>query len=296
MTRLTGLAGILIISFSAIFVRLADVSPITAAFFRVAYALPVLLVIRLFVTDHRTPRQRLLALVAGALFSIDITLWHTSIEFIGAGLSTVVANSQVLWVGLLAWVLLGERPSRTAFAVVPVVLVGIALIGGLGRADAYGEEPLLGALLSLGAGVAYSVFLLVLRAANTEDSHPVGPLLDAGVGSLLILLVVGQFDSGFSLAFSWPSHGWLLALGVVVHAIGWVMISLVLPRLPALETSVMLLLQPAMTVLWAQLLFTETLSAIQWTGMALAFGGIVLAGLRGVSSVTRSAAPATPDP
>lgn len=296
MTRLTGLAGILIISFSAIFVRLADVSPITAAFFRVAYAVPILAIARLFVTDSRSRRQRLLALGAGVLFSIDIALWHTSIEFIGAGLSTVVANSQVLWVGLMAWAVLGERPSRTAFAIVPIVLAGIALIGGIGQSDAYGEDPLLGALLALGAGVAYSVFLLVLRAANTRDSHPIGPLLDAGVGAMVVLFVVGQFEADFSLAFTWPAHGWLLALGIVVHAFGWVLISVVLPRLPALETSVMLLLQPATTVLWAQLLFTEALSAVQWVGMALVLGGILFAGVRGVSGVRRLPAPVTPDP
>lgn len=296
MTRLVGLAGILTISFSAIFVRLADVAPTTAAFYRVGYAIPALLVMRLVAGDRRTRRERAMALAAGVLFSVDVMLWHISIEYIGAGLSTVVANSQVLWVGLIAWLVLGERPSRTAFAVVPVVLVGIALIGGLGRTDAYGSDPILGAVLALAAGVAYSLFLLVFRAANPRLMHPAGPLLDASVGAALVLLVVSRFDDAFSFAITFPAHGWLIALGVVVHAGGWVLISVVLPRLPALETSVMLLLQPAATVLWAQLIFTETLSMVQWTGVAVVLGGILFAGARGVAEVRRAGGRATPDP
>ena len=45
MIHLLALAGVLTISFSAIFVRLASVSPVTATFFRAAYAVPVLFVI-----------------------------------------------------------------------------------------------------------------------------------------------------------------------------------------------------------------------------------------------------------
>ena len=42
MTRIIALVGVTSISFSAIFVRLADVAPATAGLFRAAYALPLL--------------------------------------------------------------------------------------------------------------------------------------------------------------------------------------------------------------------------------------------------------------
>jgi drug/metabolite transporter (DMT)-like permease len=62
---------------------------------------------------------------------------------------------------------------------------------------------------------------------------------------------------------------------------GWLLIAGALPRLPALETSVMLLVQPALTVLWARLLFDESLAAIQWTGVAIVMTGVAIAGARG---------------
>jgi drug/metabolite transporter (DMT)-like permease len=292
VTRLTALTGIVIISFSAIFVRLADVAPTTAAFFRVAYAVPVLLVAVRFVADDRTRRERLLAFAAGGLLAIDLSLWHISIGLLGAGLSTVVANSQVLWVGLLAWVIHREHPSRVAFTIVPLVLVGIALIGGLGRQDAYGENPGLGALLALGAGVTYTGFLLMLRASNRRLAPTPGPLLDATAGAAVGMLVLAPFDQGFSFVPTWPAHGWLLLLGTLVQVFGWLMITQALPRLPALDTSVMLLLQPALTIVWARLIFTETLSTVQWAGVALVLGGILAASLLG----TVRSSPGSADP
>lgn len=292
MTRLTALVGIVTISFSAIFVRFADVSPTTAAFFRGAYAVPVLLVAMLFVTDTRTRGERLLAFAAGGLLAIDLVLWHTAIIHIGAGLSTVVANSQVLWVGLLAWIIFRERPSTVAFAVVPVVLVGIALIGGIGSTDAYGDNPGLGALLALGAGITYTGFLLMLRNSNRRLAPTPGPLLDASAGAAVGTLLLSPLDADFSLAFSWPAHGWLLLLGTLIQVFGWLLITKALPRLPALDTSVMLLLQPALTVVWARILFTETLAPLQWLGVGLVMAGILVASLRG----TVRAAPAAVDP
>lgn len=290
VTRLTALIGIVTISFSAILVRLADVSPATAAFFRVAYAVPVLLVALHFVTDTRTRKERLLAFAAGGLLAVDLTLWHTAIIYIGAGLSTVVANSQVLWVGLFAWIIHRERPSVAAFAIVPVVLVGIGLIGGIGSSDAYGENPSLGAILALGAGVTYTGFLLMLRAANRRLAPTPGPLLDASAGAVLGMLLLAPFDSDFSFAFTWPAHGWLLLLGTLIQAFGWLLITKALPRLPALDTSVMLLLQPALTIVWARMIFTESLGVLQWAGVALVLVGILIASLLGTVRPTPPAA------
>lgn len=279
MTRLAALGGIVGISFSAIFFRLAEVSPATGAFFRTVYALPVLALIWLVFRrrqDDRSGRDRLLAFGAGILLAIDLILWHQAIEFIGAGLATVLANIQVVFVGLAAWVIYRERPTAWALVLVPVVFVGVALISGLGRSDAYGEDPVAGVVFGVLAGAAYSVFLLTLRASNRRLVPPAGPLLDATAGAVIGSAVFGLIDPAFSLEWSWPTHGWLIVLALVAQVFGWLLVTRTLPRLPALETSVMLLTQPMLTVLWAFLIFTERLSVLQWTGIALVLGGVGL--------------------
>jgi drug/metabolite transporter (DMT)-like permease len=234
---------------------------------------------------HRDPRPasaRRLAFLAGLLLAADLAAWHLAIDLIGAGIATLIANLQVVVVGMLAWLLHRERPSATAFAVVPIALVGVALLSGLGRDDAYGSDPVAGVLMGLVAAATYAGFLLVFRASNRHHLAPAaGPLFDATLGAAVGSLVIGVWDGGFSLVPEWPSHGWLLALALVSQTAAWLLISHALPRLAALETSVLLLLQPAATIVWAQLLFTENLSALQWTGVALVLAGIAVAARRG---------------
>ena len=283
MTRLFALLGILGISFSAILVKQADVSPSTAAFFRTAYAVPVLFLLWALIRrrDRRPASLRWMAGGAGLFLALDLAVWHRSIALIGAGLATVLANTQVVFVGLAAWVIHRERPTGLAFVTIPVVFAGVVLISGLGRADAFGDDPLGGVAFGLVAGASYTVFLLVFRASNRGLAPTAGPLLDATVGAAIGSLIGGLADPDFSFAITWPAHGWLLALALVSQVGGWLLIAAALPRVPALETSVMLLLQPMATVLWGFLIFAEYLSAAQWAGVALVLGGVGALTLRG---------------
>ena len=154
MVHLLALLGVLCISFSAIFVRLAAVSPVTATFYRGAYAVPVLLVIWLAqrAQDRRGPRERWVAIVSGLLLALDLNLWHESIAMVGAGLGTVIANVQVVFVAAAAWALYGERPASGRIVTIAAVLGGVALTSGLARHDAYGARPVAGALVGVLAG------------------------------------------------------------------------------------------------------------------------------------------------
>src|SRR2546428_9075634 len=113
MLHLLALLGVLTISFSAVFVRLAAVSPVTATFYRATYALPLLAIAWRFQRSHdrRTRRERWLAFGSGLMLAIDLDLWHESIALVGAGLSTVIANVQVVFVAAAAWILFRENLS-----------------------------------------------------------------------------------------------------------------------------------------------------------------------------------------
>ncbi len=142
------LAGALAISFSAILFRLSHVSASTGAFYRCVWALPPLYVLARLEDRRygpRGPRARRLAWLAGLFLAADLVLWHNAIEQVGAGLATVLGNTQVVLVGLIAWVLLGERPHRSSLTAIPVVGLGVVLISGALEQGAYGSNPPLGA-------------------------------------------------------------------------------------------------------------------------------------------------------
>ena len=88
----------------------------------------------------RPLRQRALAWLAGVLFALDLIAWHYGIEQVGAGLATVLGNLQVVFVGLLAWAILGESPSALQLGGVALVLCGL-LIATTGRRQASVAEP-----------------------------------------------------------------------------------------------------------------------------------------------------------
>jgi drug/metabolite transporter (DMT)-like permease len=159
---------------------------------------------------------------------------------------------------------------------------GVVLISGLGREDAYGSNPAMGVVYGVLTGITYAGFLLIFRNSNRRALAPsAGPLLDATFGATVGSLLFAFTDPHFSLAWSWPQHGWLIALALVAQVLGWLMISSSLPRLPALETSVVLLIQPMLTVLWGWLIFSEHLSPIQWAGAILVLGGISIISIFG---------------
>lgn len=283
MVRLLATFGILIISFSAIFVRLADVEPSTSAFFRTAYALPALAILWWIRRrrDLRSAAERRLAFVSGLFLGVDIELFHYTIEKIGAGLATVLGNTQVIFIALAAWLVYGERPRREALAILPLVMVGVVLIAGVGQDDAYGPDPAAGVVLGLFTGLTYAAYLFTVRASNRSLSPAVGSLFDATAGALVACAIFGWFDGGLDLVPHWPAHGWLLALALGSQVLGWTLIQQAMPRLPALETSVMLLMQPMLTMFWGYLLFAENLSLGQWSGVALVVGGIGFLSWRG---------------
>jgi len=266
-----------------VWVRLAAAPPETAAFLRMAYALPALLLLWLPMRrgDRRSRRERLLAVAAGGVLAVDLAFWHRSIGLIGAGLATVLANTQVVFVGVAAWLLHRERPTLLARALVPAVFAGVALISGLGMPDAYGIDPVMGAVCGLLTGVSYSAFLLVFRASNRVLAPAVGPLLDATIGAAGASLIIGLADGGLRVDLAWRAHLWLAALALGSQVLGWLLIARALPRMAALDSSVLLLLQPLAAVLWGHLVFAETMSPVQWAGVVLVLAGVGLLSLRG---------------
>lgn len=275
-----GALGALVIAFSAILVRLAEVSPSTAAFFRCLYALPVLGALAWWERRRygpRSRRDRLLALGAGVLLAADLTVWHHSIEAVGAGLATVLGNIQVVFVGLIAWAALGERPDNSALASIPVVFVGVVLISGVIGAGAYGDDPALGVIFGVLTALMYALFILSLREGNADVRRPAGPLFDATLTSTLFSALGGVAVGDIEWTPGLESQAWLLVLGLSSQVLGWLLISVSLPQLPAVVTSILLMLQPVGAVILGAVLLSEAPSTVQLAGVVVVLGGVAVA-------------------
>src|SRR5438874_3459325 len=272
--------GAVAIAFSSILVRLSHASPSTAAIFRCAYALPVLGLLA-WREDQRLGRrgwaERRVAVASGVFFAADLILWHHSIADIGAGLATVLANVQVVLVPLVAWAVLSERPGGRLLAALPIALGGVVLISGVLEHGAYGRDPARGAVYGLAAGVAYVGFLLLLRHGGSDLRRPAGPLFDATATAAVLCVIAGVIIGDADLSPDWPGAGWLLTLALTSQVVGWLLIAISLPRLPAALTALLLTVQPVGSVALAALIFTESPSGLQLAGMVLVLLGLLVA-------------------
>ena len=226
---------------------------------------------------RRPWRTRAWAWLAGAFFAADLIAWHHSIEYVGAGLATVLGNTQVLLVGLLAWLLFRERPSRPLLVAIPVAMGGIVLISGVLENGAYGENPPLGVVFGILTGIAYTGFLLTLRHGSSDLRRFAGPLYDATFAAALLTIPAGLALGDLDFLPPPSAQGWLIVLALSSQVLGWLLITISLPRLPAVVTSVLLTLQPVCSVLFAAILLGESPSALQLLGVAAILSGLLIA-------------------
>ena len=98
----------------------------------------------------------------------------------------------------------------------------------------------------------------------------------AGVAGALL----GELD----LVPRWPAHGWLVTLALTSQVLGWLLIAVALPRLPASLTSVVLTVQPVCSVLLGIVLLGEEPAPLQLAGVAVIVAGIVIATRRAGAS------------
>ena len=273
------LIGAFAICFSGILYRLSEVSPTTGAFYRCVWALPFLLPLAIWERRRlgpAPPGMRSAAWLAGAFFAADLIVWHYAIEEVGAGLATVLGNMQVVIVGVLAWALFRERPANSSLYAIPVAALGIVLISGTLEDGAYGDNPALGAVYGVLTGLAYSGFLLALRRSS-DPRRIAGPLFEATLASAVFVVPAGLLLG--NLDFAPPLEGtlWLIALALSSQVVGWLLISVSLSRLPTALTSVLLTLQPLLSVLFAAWLVDERPSPLQLVGAAAILAGLLIA-------------------
>lgn len=272
--------GSVLIAWSGIFVRLAELPATTSAFLRCSYAVPLLALLSWWWrrSGRSTPldtRQWHWSIVAGVCFGADLVFWHVSIGAVGAGLATVLGNTQVVLFPLGAWLVWRERPTPRQLLVLPLLLVGIVFIAGVFGSDSYGSDPVLGAITGLLTGVAYAGFLLAMRAGAPDGGRtPVASLTIATTVAGLVAAVVGIVAGSFEPAPTWPAHGWMLLLAWGCQVLAWLLIAGSLTRVTAARVSLLLLVQPVTALLLGMLVLAEDPSLQQWIGALLVLGGV----------------------
>lgn len=275
--------GAVLLSFAPVLVRVANVGPTPAGFYRMAVGgviLAGLVVVRR--GRWRGARGYLpIAVVSGACFAADLAFWHRSIHLVGPGLATILANFQVFVLAGFGIVMLKEHASPRLLLAIPLAVAGLFLVFGIewGTLDmAYRWGVAFGLLTA----VSYASYLLTLRLARqrAEGADVMATVATLSLVSAVILAVAVRLEGESFAIPSGGTAGILLAYAVLIQVIAWVLISSGLPRLAASQAGLLLLLQPTLAFVWDIVMFQRPTSAIELVGALLTLGAIYL-GLTG---------------
>lgn len=283
---LSVLAGAIMISFAAVFVRLSEVAPTTSGFYRMAFGAVVWAALLIAVPAMRQGWRThwLSSSLIASFFCLDIWLWHQSIAYIGPGLSTLLANFQVFVLTIVGVVFFKEHVHWRFGLGVALAMAGLWLLFGREWAS-LSAQARLGVWLGLMTAGAYALYLLSLRGFQLKHTaiRPEARLMQVTVCCGIMLGLINVLEGhGFAIP-SWSSFWALMALGALCQVLGWLLITKSLPLLPAGLVGLLLLIQPAASVGWDVWFFSLDLSPGKLMGACLALMGIYL-GLRAANS------------
>lgn len=271
--------GAVMISFSAVWVKLAQVTPTVSAFYRVGFGTLFLAIIFAFRREKLWQGWSCLgmSLAAALFFAMDLYAWHRSIGYVGPGLATILGNFEVFLVPLAGLLFYGERVNLRFVASVPVAVAGLFMIVGV-RWDQLNSDYRTGIYYGLATAVFYTGFLMVLRKLQSHESKPSAVLSLMVVSAATTIYLAAEIArAGESFAIPTLQSGMCLAaLGLMSQTVGWLLITHSLPRIPAAISGLVLLLQPSLAFLWDVIFFGRETSATAWIGVGLALAAIYL--------------------
>ncbi|MEP0964219.1 MAG: DMT family transporter [Roseobacter sp.] len=182
---------------------------------------------------------------------------------------TTVAHVSIIYATVpfvaaaLAWMVIGERPSRSAITASLVSLIGVAIIVGLGS-----EGQLSGNLLAFGMTFSLAIMMVIAR------KHDTIPTLPAACVSALISAAVAVPLSD-NIGVSGHDLGLLALFGVVNSAVGLALFTIGSRFLPPIETALIGALDAPLAPIWVWLFFAEMPSIATLTGGAIVFCAVL---------------------
>jgi drug/metabolite transporter (DMT)-like permease len=254
-------------------VRLADVGPVAAGFWRLALALPFLALVA--IRQHRGQAAAgwgLIAIVAvgGLFFAADLAAWHEGIVRTKLANATLFGNFASFLFAIYGFVLLKTLPRPAQLLALLLAAGGTLLL--LGGSYELSRVHVTGDLLALLAGLFYTFYLIAVdRARRRMQPWPVLAIATAGgtLPLLIFALALGEqiVPQDWTAVILLSISSQLIGQGLLVYAMGHV---------SPVVTGLCFLTQPIASALIGWLAFDEGLSAGDGIGALLIGAALVL--------------------
>jgi len=231
---------------------------------RSAFAIVALLI----AVPSTRARWTLPVLLVGASQAATMLLFVSSTKLTTAANAIFLQSTAPLYVLLLAPMLLREPVSRTDLYFLAAFLGGLAIIFvGDASPTSTAPNPALGNWLGVASGVAWASTVMGYRWAARDPSVFGAALL---AGNVIVALV--------AIPLGWPitatAQDWAIVafLGVFQISLSYAFLAIAMREVPALEASLLMLLEPVLNPVWTWLVHGERVGPASLVG-----GAIVLA-------------------
>lgn len=209
---------------------------------------------------------------------VGITYAATLVLFVLANKLTTAANAiflqstAPLYVLFLAPWLLGERAKPRDLVVMALIAVGLSLffVAGEPPRDT-APQPLIGNVLAVCSGLTWALTLLGLRWLEKLGAEPGAGLGSVVIGNVMAAAVCLPLAGGLAYGHF---GDWLLVayLGVFQIGAAYALLTRGFRHVPAIEASLLILVEPALNPVWAWLFQGEAPAPL-----ALLGGVVILA-------------------
>ena len=251
-------------STSGLFVKILDWQPISILAGRSLFASIVFLIYL-----RRIPtRFSFWQLLAAAMFILTQFLFITSTKLTTAANAIFLQYTGPIYVVLLAFWFLREKPSRTDWLSMLVIFLGLTLFFG----DKLSTEGFYGNLLAILSGVTGAIMMVSFRAQ--KNGNP-------AESSLIAFLVTAIFGFPFVLKETWTLNSWsiLAFLGIFQIGLAFIFFTKGIKHIPALEANLIGTLEPVLNPIWVFLFYGESMGLFALIGGLIVLGGVALSAL-----------------
>ena len=258
-------------------VRHAGVGPVAAGFWRLALALPFLLILAQIARQpvHWPGRAITIAIALAAFFfAADLAAWHVGIGLTKLGNATLFGNlSSFLFAAWGLW-LVRQWPSRVQALALALAALGCGLLM-VGSAE-LSASHLRGDLLAALAGLLYTGYLIFVERTRSTLA-PLPLLIFASLFGAAMLLPAALVAREVIIPTDWTA---LFALALCSQVIGQGLLVYALGHVPPLIVGVAMLTQPALSALLGYFYYGEALTPLDWLGAMMIVTALVLVRLR----------------
>jgi Permeases of the drug/metabolite transporter (DMT) superfamily len=266
--------GIVCIAVSAIFVKKANVHGLVSATYRIIVALITVLPIMLIKKQKAaTVKNKLLCAFAGMFFGFELACWNVAIMSSSATMPTLLVNLSSIWVGIGAFLFLKEKTTTFHWAGNAIALFGVVVIIGFRQILHLRIEQ--GILLAIAASVFLAMYTLLIRKVRMEMST-ITVLFYALIGSAIPLLIMCFVMKLPLIGYSNNSLIYLISLGLITQIGGYFSINYVLGHIPSIKVSLITLLQPVLTAIFACVFLKEIIQTNKIIGGCIVLLGIAV--------------------